>query len=430
MKDREIAVYVLMDIFEQEGYNNILLRRAFKRNSELNSTQKAFITEIVNGTLRNLILLDYIINKFSKTKTDKMKFLILNILRISVYQLLFMDKVPVSAVCNEAVEISKKRGFKGLSGFVNAVLRNIAKNIDNIEYPDPEDNFIEYVSLKYSYPKWIIEYWLKTLGREEILEMCVKNSSPPNITLAVNTLKTDCNKLMDILKKDKIEAEKVDGFSDVLRISKTDDISKIDAYKNGLFHIMDKSSVIAIKELAPKENDYIIDICSAPGGKAFLCCYLMNNLGIIKARDIYEHKLKLISDGVRRLGTDIIITEMRDALSVCESDFKTADKVIIDAPCSGLGLVRKKPDIKYSKSYEDIKSLAETQRNILSVCQNYVKIGGILLYSTCTVSFEENEENVNWFLERFDFELISQNRILPQDFDSDGFFIAKFIRKG
>ena len=156
----------------------------------------------------------------------------------------------------------------------------------------------------------------------------------------------------------------------------------------------------------------------------------MNNLGIIKARDIYEHKIKLISDGVKRLGTDIIITEMRDALSVCESDFKTADKVIIDAPCSGFGLVRKKPDIKYSKSYEDIKNLAETQRNILSVCQNYVKVGGILLYSTCTVSFEENEENVNWFLERFDFELVSQNRILPQDFDSDGFFIAKFIRKG
>jgi len=429
MKDREAAVYSLMDIFEQGGYNNIVLRRTFKKNDGFTSAQKAFITELVNGTLRNLILADYIINMFSKTKTDKMKPLILNVLRVSVYQILFMDKIPVSAVCNEAVEIVKKRGFKGLSGFVNGVLRNISKNIGSIQYPDAEKDFVKFISVKYSYPKHIIEYWLQSLTRDEVLEMCKKNSEPPKITAAVNTIKIDRDKLLYILKKGGILAEKVVNFDGLIQISKTNDISKNEAYRKGFFHIMDKSSAIAVNELSPKENELIIDVCSAPGGKSFLCAYLMNNKGEIKSRDIFAHKIKLISDGVKRLGIDIIRTEEKDALKVYENDFKTADKVIVDAPCSGLGIVRKKPDIKYSKSYEDIESLAQIQKNILKTSQNYVKDGGILIYCTCTVSYKENEENVKWFIENFDFELIYQKQILPQDFDSDGFFVAKFIRR-
>ncbi len=428
MKDRETALFVLMDIFEREGYNNITLRKAFKRDASLTSVQKAFITEIVNGTLRNLILLDYIIDKFSKIKTSKMKPIILNILRISIYQILFMDRVPVSAVCNDAVEIVKKRGFKGLSGFVNAVLRNIASNVDNIQYPNHDKSFVEYVSVKYSYPKWIIEYWLKFLKKDAVLNMCLKNNMSPSITVVVNTLKTNEDNLFQIFKNSGIFVEKVEDFDNVLKVSGTDDISKIQAYKNGLFHIMDKSSVMAVKELDPKENDFIIDVCAAPGGKTFLCGYLMKNLGRIKSQDIYNHKINLIAEGVKRLGIDIIETEIKDALVIYEEDFKSADKVIVDAPCSGLGLVRKKPDIKYSKKFEDVKNLVDIQRNILAVCQNYVRNGGILLYSTCTVSYEENEGNVKWFLDNFDFKLISQKQILPQDFDSDGFFIAKFMR--
>ncbi len=430
MKDREAAVYALMDIFEQEGYNNIVLRRTFKKNAEFTSVQKAFITEIVNGTLRNLILMDYVIDLFSKVKTKKMKPLILNILRISVYQLMFMDKVPVSAVCNEAVDIAKKRGFRGLSGFVNGVLRSISKNIDNIAYPDFEDDFANFISIKYSYPKWIVDYWLESLEKEQILKMCEKNGTAPKITVAVNTLKTTNNELLKILKDDGIFAEDAGDCENVLYISKTDDISKSKAYIDGLFHIMDKSSIFAVLELCPKEDDYIIDVCAAPGGKSFLCGYLMKNLGKISSRDIYEHKVKLISEGAKRLGIEILNSEMRDALEEYAEDFKKADKVIVDAPCSGLGLVRKKPDIKYSKNFEDIESLVSIQRKILTSSQNYVKNGGVLLYSTCTVSYAENEENVKWFADNFDFELISQKQILPQDFDSDGFFIAKFKRKG
>ncbi len=430
MKDREAAVYALMDIFELGGYNNIVLRRTFKKNNDFTSVQKAFITEIVNGTLRNLMLMDYIINKFSKTKTNKMKPLILNVLRISVYQFLFLDKVPVSAICNEAVEITKKRGFKGLSGFVNGVLRNISKNVDNIEYPDYNNNFVDFISVKYSYPKYIIEYWLKNLSREDILKMCEKNSKAPDITIAVNTIKTNRDELFKLLTDYGIYAEKIDGFDELLRVYKTDDISENDLYKKGFFHIMDKSSVFAIKKLEPKENDYVMDICAAPGGKSFLCAYFMKNKGKIISRDIYEHKINLINNGAERLGIDIIFTEEKNALNVYEKDFNIADKVIIDAPCSGFGIVRKKPDIKYSKSYDDIISLSQIQKNILNICQNYVKKGGELLYSTCTVSYKENEENVKWFLKKFNFELVYQKQILPHIFDSDGFFVAKFKKKG
>jgi len=427
MKDREAAVYTLMEIFEQNGYNNIVLRRVFKKYNDFNSVQKAFITEIVNGTLRNLILLDYIINLFSKINTKKMKPLILNVLRISVYQFLFLDKAPVSAVCNEAVNIVKKRGFNGLSGFVNGILRNISRNINSVKYPDSEKNFAEYLSVRYSYPKWIIDYWLRYLPSETVLDICIGSSvSPSGIFAVVNSLKTDCEGLLRIFEKDGISAQKIPGFDNIIRISKTDNISENSAFKNGLFHIMDISSAIAIKELCPEKNDYIIDVCAAPGGKSFLCAYLMDNIGKIVSRDIYEHKIRLIEKGAQRLGIEIIDSEIKNALTIYKSDFKTADKVIVDAPCSGLGLVRKKPDIKYYKTSNDIKKLSEIQKNILSVCQNYVKDKGILLYSTCTVSYEENEANVDWFLDNFDFELISQKQIFPQDFDSDGFFIAKF----
>ena len=429
MKDREVAVYALMDIFEQEGYNNIVLRRTFKKYADLTSVQKAFITELVNGTLRNLILIDYVIDKFSKTKTKKMKPLILNILRISVYQFIFMDKVPVSAVCNEAVDIAKKRGFRGLSGFVNGVLRNISKNVDNVDYPDIKNDFRGYVYVKYSYPKWIIDYWLESLTKDEVMQMCEQNGKAPNVTAVVNTLKTTSDELISLLEKDGVGVEIVADFDNMLYIKRISDISENDSYKNGLFHIMDKSSFLAIKELAPVENEKIIDVCAAPGGKSFLSAYFMNNKGSISSRDVYEHKINLISQGADRLGIDIINAEIKDASENYEEDFKTADRVIVDAPCSGLGLVRKKPDIKYSKTYDDIIELVKIQRDILSASQNYVKDNGFLLYSTCTVSYKENQENVEWFLNNFDFELVSQNQILPQNFDSDGFFIAKFKRK-
>lgn len=429
MNERETAVYILMDIFEQQAYNNIALRRALKRNNAYSSVQKAFITEVVNGTLRNMILIDYVIDKFSKVKTKKMKLLILNILRSSVYQIMFMDKTPVSAVCNEAVKLTKQRGFNGLAGFVNGVLRNISRNINEIEYPDRDKNRIEYLSVLYSYPRWIIEYWLESYDYEIVEQMCIQNSLPPKVTICVNTIKSDSETVRKYLLNDGIEAEYGNAIENSFYISKTSDITNIKAYKEGLFHVMDESSMLAVSALEPKEGDFVLDVCGAPGGKSFYCAYLMNNKGRIVTRDIYEHKVEMIGNMAEHLGINIIENQIKDAMEYYEEDFKCADRVLIDAPCSGLGMVRKKPDIKYGKSFDDIMKLSEIQKNILSVCCKYVKDNGIFVYSTCTVSYEENEKNVEWFLKNHPFELIEQKQIFPQQYGGDGFFIAKMKRK-
>ncbi len=447
MNERETAVYTLNDILSEKAYNNIALRRTFNKDTELSVVQRAFITELVNGTLRNLILLDYIINQFSKTKTEKMKPLILNILRTGVYQIMFMKKIPVSAACNEAVKLAKKKGFGQLSGFVNAVLRNIAINIDRIKYPNEAKDAAGFLSVKYSYPKWIIDYWNKSYSIDEIKKICISSSLPPKLCACINTLKCDRNILKAALADDNAVLCSVqkETENNAVYLTKSGDITKTTAYKNGLFHIMDESSMLAVKILAPKQGDTVIDVCAAPGGKSFYCAYLMNNKGKISSRDIYSHKKELIDAGAKRLGINIINTEIKDAETYYSEDEQSADCVLVDAPCSGLGLARKKPDIKYKKTMEDIIQLSAVQRNILKACCGYVKIGGALVYSTCTISEKENTENIKWFCSEFDFEPDDISRylsfesetakngyiqILPNMFDTDGFFIARLIRKG
>lgn len=429
MNERETALNILMDIFETGGYNNIVLRKSLKKNNALSQTQKAFVTEIVNGTLRNIILIDYVIDLFSKTKTNKMKSLILNVIRISVYQILFMDRTPNSAVCNEAVNIVKRRGFKNLSGFVNGVLRNIVRNSDTIQYPSEDNDKIKFLAVKYSYPEWIIKYWLEEFDYDTVKKMCAINNTPPSTNICVNTNKISKDELITVLEKQSVQVKENDCFDDFLIISGMSDISEKDAYSDGLFHIMDISSGIAVKMLDPQPNENILDVCGAPGGKSFYSAYIMKNKGSIILRDIYAHKLLLAEDMKKRLGIDIIKTEEKDACVYYEDDFEKFDKIIIDAPCSGLGMVRKKPDIKFLKTYDDVLALSELQKKILQICCQYVKKGGVLIYSTCTLSLRENNENVKWFLENFPFEIVETKTILPQQFESDGFFVAKFIKK-
>lgn len=441
MNEREIAVFAIIDIIQENAYNNIILRKTLGANDSLNTVQKAFITQLVNGTLRNMIHLDYIINQFSKTPVKKMKPLILNTLRVGVYQIIYMDKIPDSAVCNEAVKIAKSHGFKTLSGFVNGVLRNIARNRDNIKYPN--ENSKEFLAVKYSYPQWIIDYWLEDHSFLEVKNMCIANNKPPKVTICVNTNKISREELCKILKSEGIEVDENTNLKNSLYISKTNNISKTKSYNLGLYHIMDESSMLAVSVLAPKEDSTVVDVCAAPGGKSFCCGYLMNNKGEIISRDVYEHKVQLISEGAERLGLSIIKPQIKDAL---EKDSVKADYVIVDAPCSGLGLVRKKPDIKYNKSLDDIEQLCKIQREILSNAQTMVKDNGVILYSTCTISHKENIDNVKWFCNEFDFELepINSDALQGQDFEtsdkgymeitpdkmnSDGFFIARMRKK-
>lgn len=438
---RQIALNIITDVINNNAYNNLALKKALSQNDSITTTDKAFITEIVNGSLRNIIYIDYIIEQFSNVK--KIKPLLLNLLRISVYQIKFMDKVPDFAICNEAVSIAKKRGYSKLSGFVNGMLRNIIRNKDNISLPDEQKQPLNYLSTLYSYPKWIIQKWLDSYDYNFVKQMCIKNNTNPDITICVNRLKTDCDKLKNSLEQKGIEV--LDGLYSnyALHLSKTSDISNLNEYNEGYFHVQDESSILAVNILDPKEGEYIIDMCAAPGGKSLICAEKMNNIGTIKSRDIYEHKLKLISDGAKRLGIDIIQTQNIDATVLDDDSIKKADRVLVDAPCSGLGMVRKRADIKLKKKSEDIQALQQLQRKILTVASEYVKLNGILVYSTCTISKEENEDNISWFVQNFPFELEDINSLLPEQLDgslgyiqlyphihdTDGFFIARMRRK-
>lgn len=447
MREREIALYAITDILKEKAYNNIVLRKTLNKNSHLSMVQRAFITELVNGTLRNMIQLDYIISLYSRTPLNKMKPFILNNIRISVYQLMYMDKVPDSAACNEAVELCKKRGFGNLSGFVNGVLRNIARNKNNIKYPDFNEKPLEYLSVKYSYPMWILEYWKKEFSVEQLEKICLSNRKPPLVSACVNTVYFKPEQVKEYLtEQDGIAATEGVFMKNSLVLSKTQDITATNAFQMGMFHIMDESSMLAVEILSPQPNSVVMDVCSAPGGKSFYSAYKMKNKGRVIARDIYEHKIDLINDGVNRLKLSAIKTELFDGEKTDDKYKENIDYLLIDAPCSGLGLARKKPDVKYNKTYEDIDSLVELQRSIISASIDYVKPGGIMVYSTCTISSRENIDNVKWICDNFDFELIDISDVLPDkikcdtaklgyiqvlpcDYGTDGFFIAKFRRK-
>ncbi len=437
--ERHISIKILIDIFKNNSYSNIALRNYFKGEDSLSIQQKSFITEVVNGTLRNLIYIDFIIDSYSKTKIKKMKPVILNILRVSVYQIYFMDKVPEHAICNSAVNIVKKYKLDGLKAFVNGVLRSIIKGKENDLLKDLDK--ITYLSIKYSYEKWIIQYWLSEHTYEEVEKMCVANNERKKVTICINTNKVTKGEIKEKLKDDGLLVEDTYMCENSLKILKSNDITKLKAFQDGLFHVMGESSQRAVDILDPKENSKVLDLCSAPGGKSFYISYKMNNTGEIVSCDIHEHKIKLIEESVSRLGLKNIRVKLNNGTNINEEFIESFDYVLVDAPCSGLGLVGKRPEIKYTKTFQDIEELAKLQKDILINASKYLKKGGILLYSTCTISKRENINNVKWLLENSNLELVSLKNedygneqgvieILPTiEKDVDGFFIAKFRRK-
>ncbi len=445
---RELAVYALIDIINLGGYNNIVLKKTLSKNNSLESVEKAFITEVVNGTLRNLIYIDYVINTFSKTPTEKMKPLIVNILRTGVYQIIFMDKTPDSAACNEAVNIAKAKGFKNLAPFINGVLRNISRSKNDIKLPNKIENPVLFLSVAYSLPKWIIEYWLNEMNIETVEQICKNNNISPKITVCINTLKiNDKQMLIDLLSKEGIKAEKAQFNENALYLSNTSDLALSESFNKGLFHVMDEASMLAVDVMDVKPNKKVMDICAAPGGKSFYCSYIMKNTGELFSYDIHQHKIDIMEQSINRLGIEIINTEVKDSLIFNSDKENTVDYLLIDAPCSGLGLLRKKPDIKYTKTLNDIKDLSALQKDILKSNWKYLKIGGVLVYSTCTISKQENIDNIKWFISNYSFELETIENYLPKGLQSptakdgyiqllpiekniDGFFIAKLRRKG
>lgn len=427
LNERDIAVDILTEIICAGGYNNVTLRKALN-NKELLLVQKAFVTEAVNGVLRNIILIDYIIDRYSKTSTKKMKPVILNAIRLAVYQIKFMNKVPDSAACNSAVDFVKRRGFAGLSGFVNGVIRNIIRNMDVIEFPDERIKPIEFLEVMYSHPKWLVERFVSELGYDKTKEMLIANNGLPEITLCVNTIKTNKTELKGVLEKEGVLVTDSKFMNNSLHVSKTSDMTSLRSYKDGLYHVMDESAMLAVSMAAPAEGQTVIDLCAAPGGKSFAAAYLTNDKAKIFSFDIYEHKIELIKSGAKRLGLKSISAGLADGTKHNEALDETADVLIIDAPCSGLGLLQKKPDARLTKKERDIHDLAQLQRDIISASWRYVKKGGVLLYSTCTLTKEENSDNIQWILDTLPFKEEEIRQILPQDYGTDGFYIAK-LRK-
>ncbi len=372
---REIAVQALLEI--EQKYNTMVLRKLLRQNGAMLPKDRAFVTEIVNGSLRNLYYIDFVINAVSNTKTQKIKPYLLAVLRTAVYQIYFM-KVPENAVCDEAVKLVKKRGLHSLSGFVNAVLRNIIRKKDEIRLPDEKQYPVAYLSLKYSHPEWLLKMWLHQYDYDFVKELCKQNNMPPDVTIVINPLRTTTEQLAKELEQQGVLVKK-GMYQNVLHLSKTADIAKLKAFQQGKFHVQDESSVTAVEVLAPQPQEKILDMCAAPGGKSFLMAEKMQNKGLICAYDIHAHKLELLQEGAERLGLSIIQTKEQDGTVFQQEQQEAFDRVLVDAPCSGLGLIRKKPDIRLKKDGNVIDALLPIQREILMQAAKYVKQDGILV---------------------------------------------------
>lgn len=436
---RKIAVEVLEKVFQHGSYSNIALNSALE-NSKLNDKDKALTTEIVYGTIKYKLTIDFIIEKFTKEKFKKIESLILNILRISIYQIKYLDKIPEFAAVNESVELARSFKSEGASKFVNGVLRNYLR--DKEIKPNSMDKLDE-LSLEYSYEKWMIKLFIDQYG-EETADSILRNLNlTPSVTVRINNTKSDYDVVYDMLTKSGYDVEDGNICPEAISIKRGKGIEKNPLFINGYITPQDESAMLVAPSMELKPGMIVGDMCSAPGGKATHIAELMKDLGKVYAFDIHKNKLSLIKQNAERLGLKSIHCGVLDATKFDSKLNETFDRVLIDVPCSGLGIIKKKPEIKWTKNEEDLKNIFSVQRDILSNCCKYVKNGGILFYSTCTLNKAENEENILWFLEEhpeFRLEPIyfgnvenvvySTNgviTILPNE-TMDGFFMAK-LRK-
>ena len=395
----------------------------------LDKRDRAFFTRVVEGTVEHEMEIDYILNYFSKTPVKRMDKEVRNILRMSVYQIKYMDSVPDSAAVNEAVKLIKKGKYKHLQGFVNGVLRNIVRNIDNMDYPDEKLKPYDYLEVKYSMPRWITGHWITEYGYEKTREICMAFYQERPNTIRHNTSKCTKEELIASLEQEGIVVTPVEGMDYVFEISGYDHIAAIDAFQKGWFYVQDTSSMMVTEIADPKLGDYVVDVCAAPGGKSCHMADRLNGTGMVDSRDVSEDKVALIQQNMDRQGFTNMTVKVQDAMELDESVVNKADILICDVPCSGLGVMGKKVDIRYHMNQEDQQMLVALQRKIVDTCCAYVKEGGTLIYSTCTIHKDENEGNVAWFLQEHpQFELVSQEQMFPGTKYHDGFFIAKLKR--
>lgn len=437
---RRLALDVLLEVTEHGAYSNQVLRAVLEKYQYMEKYERAFLTRLVEGTIQHMIELDYVIDQFSKVKVKKMKPVIRNILRMGVYQIRYMDSVPDSAACNEAVKLARKSGFSTLSGFVNGVLRNIARNSGSIQYPDEEKDPVPALSVRYSMPEWIVEEWLDAYGMEQTKKISEAFLEEAPLTIRTNVTKITPEALRERLKAEGVTVQTLeelgydglpykDAYQYAFAISGFDHLMALSSFRDGLFYVQDISSMMVAEAAAPEKGAHVIDVCAAPGGKGIHLAEMLGGTGSVEARDLTEYKTGLIGENISRYQIKNMTTKVWNATVPDESAEETADVLIADLPCSGLGVLRKKTDIRYKMNREQQKELEELQRRILDTVCFYVKKGGTMIYSTCTINPGENQENTAWFLGKYpEFELIDMEQIYPGAKVGDGFFFAKFRR--
>lgn len=436
---REIVLDSLIEILEKHQYSHYVIKQVLDKYGYLEKRDRSFIKKVTEGTVERAIELDYVIDCFSKVKTKKMKPFIRSLMRMSVYQILYMDKTMDAAVCNEAVKLASKRGFQSLKGFVNGVTRNIVRNKETIPYPKKGENLLLYLTVTYSMPEWIVSMWLSAYG-EEKTEQILKgllDKRPLIIRVDENLKASDKEALLREFKDKAIDLVAVSEATDnkdlaaalpyAYIVKNPDRVETLPGFSKGQIMIQDAGSMM-ITEFAQIKKDYrILDVCAAPGGKALHGALKLAGTGFVSARDISEKKTELVMENIARSGLKNISFKVWDATLLDKEEIEKADLVIADLPCSGLGVIGRKADIKYRLKEQDIAEIAKLQRQILGVVCSYVKPGGKLMYSTCTLTREENEENADWFEKEHPFTKIDEKTLYPEESGvTDGFYMALF----
>lgn len=441
---REMALEILLETERNGAYPNVLLKQTLDKFLYMEKQDRAFLTRLVEGTVERKLTLDFYLDQVSKTPVKKMKPMIRCILRMSAYQILYMDSVPDSAACNEGVKLAQKRGFSSLKGFVNGVLRNLARQKEEISLPkDP----VKAISVEYSMPEWLVDKISEAYGMEAAEKFFASlYENVGSTTIRVNNSKISTDECGKLLESEGVKVKAAPYVENALEISGYDSLNFLESFESGCFQVQDVSSMLVGLAADPKPGDRVLDVCAAPGGKSIHVADLLKGTGMVESRDLTDHKVGLIEENIARCGFTNICAKRADACILDESARETADIVIADLPCSGLGVLKKKSDIKYRMTQEQIEELAVLQRKILQNAVTYVKPGGTLIYSTCTITKEENEEQVDWILENLPLQLCSLKgvlceellketkregtlQLLPGRETADGFFLAKFKKK-
>lgn len=442
---REIIVGALMEITEEEQYSHIVLREVLAKYQYLEKRDRALISKVVEGTVENMIQIDYILSQFSTVKVEHMKPFIRNLLRMSVYQMKYLDTIPESAICNEAVKLAQRRGFYSLKGFVNGVLRSTARGLSEVREPDKEKTPRRYLSVHYSMPEWILDKWLAQFDFATVERICKGLEKESRTCIRCNLSRASKETIIEKLRAQNVTVKEMPYLDYALEISDYNYLQALTAFKEGLFQVQDVSSMLVAEVAAPKWGDYCIDVCAAPGGKSLHLSDKLNGSGCVEARDLTDYKVALMQENLERTKRINMIAVRQDATVFDGASVEKADILLADLPCSGLGVMGRKPDIRFKMSEAKQQELVKLQRKILDTVWSYVKVGGTLVYSTCTIGADENQYNIKWFLNNYPFRLESIDpylceslrsrttkagyvQLLPGVHGTDGFFIARLKR--